>query len=139
VHITHSWVADLTVSLFSPDNTRVVLSQNRGGSGDNFGTDCPASTNDTTFDDAAATAIGTGVAPFNGTFRPDQPLSAFNGKTGPAANGNWRLFAVDSAGEDVGNIECVTLNIDGFAAVSAGCAAPRPDPLFSNGFEDPVR
>lgn len=139
VRITHTYDADIAVSLFSPDNTEVVLSQNRGGSGDNFGTDCPASANDTTFDDAAATAIGTGVAPFSGTFRPDEPLSAFNGKTGAAANGNWRLFVVDSAGLDVGNIECVTLNIDGFAAVSAGCAAPRPDPLFSNGFEDPVR
>ena len=76
----------------------MVLSANRGGSGDNFGADCPASANDTTFDDAAATAIATGAAPFIGSFRPDQPLAAFNGKTGAAANGNWRLFVVDNAG-----------------------------------------
>ena len=70
--------------------------------------------------------------------RPDQPLAAFNGKTGAAANGNWRLFVVDNAGADVGNIECVTVNIDGYAATSAGCSAPQGDDLFANGFEDPV-
>ena len=53
-------------------------------------------------------------------------------------NGNWRLFVVDNAGADVGNIECVTVNIDGFSATSAGCSAPQGDDLFANGFEDPV-
>ena len=138
LRITHTFNGDIAISLISPDTTQVVLSQNRGGSGDNFGADCPASANDTTFDDAAATAIAAGTAPFIGSFRPDQPLAAFNGKTGAAANGNWRLFVVDNAGADVGNIECVTVNIDGYAATSAGCSAPQGDDLFANGFEDPV-
>jgi subtilisin-like proprotein convertase family protein len=139
LHLTHTFNGDIAISLIGPDNTTVVLSANRGGSGDNFGTDCPAGANDTTFNDSAATAIGSGTSPFVGSFRPDQPLAAFNGKSGAAANGNWRLFVVDSAGLDVGNIQCVTVNIDGFAATSAGCATPQPDNLFQNGFEEPVR
>ena len=35
----------------------------------------------TVFDDAAATAIGAGTAPFAGTFRPEIAAFAFNGKT----------------------------------------------------------
>jgi subtilisin-like proprotein convertase family protein len=139
LHLTHTFNGDIAISLIGPDNTTVVLSANRGGSGDNFGTDCPAGANDTTFNDSAATAIGSGTSPFVGSFRPDQPLAAFNGKSGAAANGNWRLFVVDNAGLDIGNIQCVTVNIDGFAATSAGCATPQPDNLFQNGFEEPVR
>jgi subtilisin-like proprotein convertase family protein len=111
MYVTHTWDGDLTISLIGPDNTEVPLSIRRGGGGDNFGTDCPASGNDTIFLDSAATAISAGIAPFVGSYRPETPLSAFNGKTGAAVNGIWKLHAYDSAGGDTGNIECVTLQI----------------------------
>ena len=120
LRITHTFDSDLTISLIGPDATAVNLSVQRGGGGDNFGTDCPASSNDTVFDDAAATPISAGTAPFVGTFRPDQPLSAFVGKP---ANGMWQLKVVDSFAIDTGNIECVTLVINGFTVASGGCQA----------------
>jgi subtilisin-like proprotein convertase family protein len=102
VRLNHSFDGDLIISLIAPDGSTVILSANRGGAGDNFGSganDCSGTS--TEFDDAAATAIGAATAPFAGTFRPDSPLSAFNGK---ATNGTWRLFVVDDAPSDAGNI-----------------------------------
>ena len=51
------------------------LANRIGGSGDNF--------TNTVFDDEAATAIASGAAPFTGSFRPFQPLSAFDGADDP--------------------------------------------------------
>ena len=47
-----------------------------------------------TFDDAAATLVGTDVAdvPVSGTFRPEEPLSAFNGES---PFGTWTLTIGD--------------------------------------------
>ena len=81
------------IELIGPDGTTVRLSNRRGGSGDNF--------TNTVFDDEAATAIGSGAAPFTGSFRPVEPLSAFDGKS---VNGTWRLHIVDAAPADVGTV-----------------------------------
>ncbi len=91
--ITHTFDGDLVISLTGPDSTTVTLSNRRGSSGDNF--------TNTVFDDEAATAISTGAAPFNGSFRPEAPLSAFDGKS---ANGTWTLKVVDVASDDTGTI-----------------------------------
>ena len=93
VNITHTFDGDLTLSLVGPDLTTVTLSSRRGSAGDNF--------TGTAFDDQAATTIAAGTAPFTGSFRPDSPLSAFNGKS---PTGTWTLKAVDGAGTDVGTI-----------------------------------
>jgi subtilisin-like proprotein convertase family protein len=101
---------DLNLSLVHPDGTTVALSTGRGGSGDNFGT----GTNDcsgvpTVFDDAAATTIANGAAPFAGSFHPEGSLATLNGKP---ANGTWKLHAVDTANLDVATVGCVTLEIN---------------------------
>src|SRR5262249_34158313 len=62
----------------------------------------------TVFDDSAPIAIGSGSAPFAGAFKPDSPLSAFNGK---AVNGTWILRVSDTAALDTGTVGCVTLEI----------------------------
>ncbi len=93
VNVTHTYDGDITLSLIGPDGTTVALSGRRGGSGDNF--------TNTVFDDQATTAIASGSPPFTGSFRPDQPLSVFNGRS---AAGTWTLKAVDGAGSDVGTI-----------------------------------
>ena len=106
-YLTHTFDGDLDISLIGPDGTAVELTSDNGGAGDNYGTACTP-TGRTTFDDAAATAITAGVAPFAGSFRPEAPLTAFNTK---AANGTWKLRITDDAGLDVGSLACWTLAI----------------------------
>lgn len=93
VHLsaTHTFDSDVTATLVSPAGTTVTLVANRGGGGDNF--------NDTVFDDAAATAISAGTAPFAGSFRPEEPLSVLAGE---AVAGTWSLVVKDSASLDTG-------------------------------------
>ncbi len=83
--LTHTFDQDLRISLFSPAGTEVLLVNRRGGSGDNF--------TGTILDDEAVTPIASGVAPFTGLFRPDAPLSAFDGQS---AAGVWTLVIVDT-------------------------------------------
>ena len=119
VFINHTWDGDLNLSLIAPDGTAVPLATARGGSGDNFGTNCPADANDTTWDDAAATAIGAGTPPFAGSFRPETPLSALAAKN---PNGTWQFKAVDTAAADIGNINCVKLTITPVVGTDGGGA-----------------
>jgi hypothetical protein len=58
VNITHTWDADLTLSLITPTNTSVTLSALHGSSGDNY--------TNTLFDDEAQTPITNGTPPFTG-------------------------------------------------------------------------
>jgi subtilisin-like proprotein convertase family protein len=105
----HTFDGDLVISLIAPDGTIVPLSNNRGSSGDNFGSganDCSGTP--VTFDDSAATAISAGTAPFAGSFRPDSPLSALNGKE---MNGTWKLRFSDTGAADVGTLFCAQLAI----------------------------
>ncbi len=97
--LTHTYDGDIVIHVIAPDNTDVILSNRRGGSGDNF--------INTVFDDSAATLIANGAAPFTGSFKPDNLLSTFNGKI---AAGTWKLFVVDQAAADVGNINAWSLN-----------------------------
>jgi subtilisin-like proprotein convertase family protein len=109
VRLNHTFDGDLVISLVHPDGTVVPLATNRGGGGDNYGTggnDCSGT--HTVFDDSAATAISAGVAPFAGTFRPESPLSALNGK---ATDGAWKLRVADTLALDLGTIGCVQLEI----------------------------
>ena len=57
----------------------------------------------TTLADGAGTAIGSGTAPFTGTFSPESPLSAVSGH---ARAGTWKLHVADLAAVDVGSVLC---------------------------------
>lgn len=81
LNITHTWDSDLRVTLVAPDGTSVQLFSAVGGSGKNF--------TNTVLDDQATTAIGTGTAPFTGTFKPAGSLATFIGHN--AAGGSWTL------------------------------------------------
>lgn len=109
IRLDHTFDADLNISLVHPDGTVVALSNGRGGAGDNFGSG-PNSCSGvhTVFDDSAAVAIAAGTAPFAGSFRPDSPLSALNGK--PSA-GTWKLRFEDAFAGDVGLVGCVQLEL----------------------------
>ena len=109
VRLNHTFDSDLVLQLVGPDGTIVPLAQNRGVGGDNFGSganDCSGTP--TVFDDAGATAISAGVAPFAGTFRPESPLSAFNGIP---VTGGWKLRVTDTQPVDTGTVGCVQLMI----------------------------
>jgi large repetitive protein len=91
--ITYPFTGDLVLTLIAPDGTRVVLVNERpsqfAGNGD------PTSGYiNTTFDDAAAMAIGAAAgAPYTGAFKPDGALAALKGK---APNGTWQLEVDDN-------------------------------------------
>ncbi|MBA4342832.1 MAG: hypothetical protein C0423_11860 [Methylibium sp.] len=102
VTLTHTFDSDLFITLISPKGTSVVLSANRGGSGNNF--------SNTLFDDEAAVAIAAGNAPFNGSFRPDGLLSAFDGQD---AFGTWTLRISDQVGIDSGRLTSWGLELTG--------------------------
>jgi subtilisin-like proprotein convertase family protein len=130
VRLNHTFDEDLVISLVHPDGTTVTLAQNRGEDLNNFGTgtnDCAGTP--TVFDDGAATPISGGTAPFAGTFIPETPLSALNGKP---VNGIWKLRVQDTAAIDVGTIGCVTFHI-GISQILC-CPAtiiPVPPPVLT--------
>jgi subtilisin family serine protease/subtilisin-like proprotein convertase family protein len=94
INATQTWAGDFQFRLLGPNGTIVNLITNRGSSGDNFV--------NTVLDDQAAVAISAGTAPFTGSFRPEQSLSAFNGISG---NGIWTLQVRDTAGGDTGMLQ----------------------------------
>ena len=126
LHIAHTWDEDLRISLVGPDNTTVNLSTANGGSGDNYGTSCAAPSR-TRFNDSAINYIVGSSAPFVGEFRPEQALAAFNGKTGAAANGTWRLRIQDTFFEETGSLMCWSLNFNAGSSCSYTVNVP-----FSN-------
>jgi subtilisin-like proprotein convertase family protein len=116
VRINHTFDSDIAIGL-SHANSGNALSNNNGGSGDNYGTganDCSGTK--TIFDDSAATPISSGAAPFAGTFQPQSGLSIYNGSPN---DGTWTLVVVDSVGLDSGNIFCWELETTRMAAGSS--------------------
>lgn len=91
VTINHTFDGDLTLTLISPTGTRIPLASHRGGAGQGY--------LNTTFSDSASLPIGSGGAPFIGSFRPESQLSQLNGQV---LNGVWTLEVSDSAGGDSG-------------------------------------
>ncbi|MCF6131727.1 zinc-dependent metalloprotease [Flavobacterium wongokense] len=89
---THSYYWDLVVALAHPDGTQTAL----------FNRNCNATSTgfNVLFNDAAPTAIVC-AANLTGTFKPNQALSAFNGKN---MNGTWTLLANDNYNGDTGSI-----------------------------------
>ncbi|CAN5450184.1 hypothetical protein BH10BAC1_BH10BAC1_01810 [soil metagenome] len=93
-NITHTWDADLNISLQSPDGTIVDLSIANGGSGDDYTNTC--------LNAFASNSIVTASAPFTGIFRPQGFIGAFN--NGQNANGVWKLLIEDTYGADTGSV-----------------------------------
>lgn len=138
VTINHTWTSDLAIYVFGPGG-RSMLFNRRGGSGDNVLA---------TFDDEADTAIADGSAPFDGSFRPESSLSAFDGSS---TLGRWYVVILDLAPQDTGNITNVklivtpqqgaTTQIDDASAAAAIAYQParEMESLFSEEVVPPVR
>lgn len=117
VDITHTYDADLIISLSHAGTTVVLSNRNGGSSGQNY--------TGTVFDDAATVAINAGYAyaPYTGTFAPQQALSAFVAQD---AFGLWTLTVSDNEGGDSG-----TINSWGITATSNELPVPAaavPEP-----------
>jgi uncharacterized repeat protein (TIGR01451 family) len=136
LHITHPFVGDLLLELIGPDGTTIALSKNQGAFGDNYGISCTPFSSRTTFDDNAQLPISVGNAPYVGTFRPDEPLDVFEGKSGAALNGTWRLRVVDSGPLDVGTLQCWTLAL--FPTVCADGGGPCTSDVGVSGTVSPI-
>ena len=95
INISHTWDADLDISLIAPDGTEIELSSDNGGSGDDY--------TSTVFDMGASTNIIFGSAPFTGSFIPEGNLGAINNGQDP--NGVWTLKVCDDTDLDEGTID----------------------------------
>jgi subtilisin-like proprotein convertase family protein len=110
VGLSHTYLADLDMTLTSPAGTVIDFCSDNGGGGNNM---C-----NTVFDDAAAASItsilSTG-APWSGTYRPEVAFSAFNGQN---PNGVWTLRVADDISSDLGTIRAFRVTIRGQSATT---------------------
>ncbi|MCX6922424.1 MAG: DUF11 domain-containing protein, partial [Verrucomicrobia bacterium] len=137
--VEHDFDYFLKLELIAPDGTTNVLSANNGLFGQNYGIACSPESQRTTFDDAASTAIASGSAPFIGSFKPDQPLSVFNGRSGTNVNGIWQLRAIDQGQFDIGSIHCWSLFLTPTLSTDGGGECPGTDlALGMTALPDPV-
>jgi len=120
--ISHSYDADLEVDLVTPGG-QLRMFADVGGSGDNF--------TSTVLDDDAGTTIGSGTAPFTGSYQPIASLDACIDGTDPS--GTWTLMVWDDAAGDTGTINSFSMSFevandldgDGWGA---GCECDDSDP-----------
>ena len=106
--LTHSKTGDVEFSIKSPAGTEVILASRRGSTGANY--------INTVFNDSASTPISSGTPPFTGSFRPESPLSVFNGQN---PLGDWILRVNDNAAGDTGRVMnyCITIYYNAFVGI----------------------
>jgi PKD repeat protein len=109
VNLTHTWDSDLDLFLVTPNGDSIALSNNHGGSGDNYTGTC--------FNMSATNSIITGTPPFTGMFLPEMSLNNLNNLTNP--NGVWHFNVKDEAPNDTGHIIDCSITF---------CANPPADP-----------
>ncbi|MBX3378044.1 MAG: hypothetical protein KF678_13690 [Phycisphaeraceae bacterium] len=78
----------------------------------------------------APTVAAPGITGVNGPWKPETPLSVFNGRN---AQGTWRLTAVDFAAGDTGSIAGFTLTITPTANCYANCDGSTGTPVLTAG------
>lgn len=130
VGLDHTWVGDLTGTLTSPSGTTVTLFSRPGGANNGANNFCQ-----TVFSDAGATSIQSVLpagAPYTGTYRPFEALSAFAGED-PA--GTWTFKVVDGGGVDTGSIRAFSLHITPFTCQTFN-SAPVANPDTYAAVED---
>jgi subtilisin family serine protease/subtilisin-like proprotein convertase family protein len=123
VSITHGKDEDVDVYLTAPGGPQVELFTDVGGSGNNFA--------NTTLDDEAGMPITAGSAPFNGTYRPEGSLSAFDGNP---SGGTWTLSVADDKKGQKGTLTQWSITIFYEETAAGGTAAlRRPSGQVSSG------
>jgi len=116
INVTETYDANLLITLTAPDGTTADLTGYHGGIGHDF--------THTVFDDEAPTPISAGTAPFTGSYRPDTPLSAFDGRN---AHGTWTLKVVDIDFQGLGTLDSWSLR------TNESCPPPSVPPPVPDG------
>jgi subtilisin family serine protease len=116
LNIQHTYDGDLYIHLRAPDGTDILLSNRRGGSGDNY--------TNTVFDDLAPVSIRNAGPPFTGSFQPEAALANLRGH---AAHGTWQLIVEDRAAGDTGTLLNWSLVFSGGSTVTS-----TQNPKFEN-------
>lgn len=98
IDISHTYVNDLAIRLTGPGGQECYLFYHQDSGGDNF--------TNTVFDDEASTAIGSGTAPYTGSFTPYASLGVFNGLS---MAGTWKMDVYDWAYSDQGTLNSWSL------------------------------
>ncbi len=99
--ISHTWINDLIIKLKSPAGTEITLIDQICNSEDDILTN---------FDDESTNAYSSLPCPptNNGTYQPNQALSAFDGED---LNGTWTLTIQDVFNQDGGTLNAWSLDI----------------------------
>jgi subtilisin-like proprotein convertase family protein len=95
INLNHTWDGDLNIKIKAPDGTYIMLSDNNGGSGDNYTNTCFAM-------NGSSGSIGAGTPPFGGIFVPNQDINGVNNNQNP--NGTWYLCVTDEVPADFGTL-----------------------------------
>jgi subtilisin family serine protease len=99
INISHRTASDVDLFLLK-NSSQSELTTDNGGSGDSYW--------NTVFDDEASIFITSGTTPFTGRYKPETPLTVFDG--GPV-EGNWILKLTDDAAGDYGTLDSWMLEI----------------------------
>ena len=126
LNLTHTYTGDLVLELKAPSGDIIVLSDRRGGAGDNF--------INTSFSMSASTPIASGSTPFTGTYVPDEFFSLLSGDV----NGVWELKAIDLAGVDTGRIQNWTLTLNDQVPAPLNYSWTSTPPGFTSTDPNPV-
>ncbi len=103
--ITHTWAADLEITLVSPAGSRVTLSTDNGGGNDDV-------FSGTVWVDTAGDPATDHSYSNNVTATPLTPEGALTGLRGEDPNGTWTLEIRDDAGADTGTLNSWSLDIE---------------------------
>jgi subtilisin-like proprotein convertase family protein len=117
VNLTHTWDGDLKVKLKAPDGTYVMLSNNNGGSGDNYTNSCFAM-------NGVNGLIGLAAPPFTGTYVPNGDINDVNNGQNP--NGIWYLCVTDEVPADLGNVLSFSITFGPNPPAGSGGSASGP-------------
>jgi subtilisin-like proprotein convertase family protein len=121
-NITHTFAADLDITLTSPGGTTVTISTDNGGGADDVFAG-------TLFDDSAADTVTDYTYTDLVTATPLVPEGALAAFIGEDPNGTWTLTITDDAGGDIGNLNTWSLDIETCQAAAAAVRVPTSGPL----------
>ncbi|MFO0841894.1 MAG: proprotein convertase P-domain-containing protein [Gemmataceae bacterium] len=114
VQLAHTRNSDISMRLVAPSGQVILLTQRRGGTGNNGYIDV-------TFDDQASASVITATAPY-AAVRPEGTLGVLNGMLPAVANGTWTLQVNDSVTGQTGTLLgwSISFNSPALGSVSNG-------------------
>ena len=109
LYLNHTRNEDLRIQLVAPDGVAITLI-NRTGRGADFGQGCGSSLR-TSFGSRLGPLISDGIAPYVGSYAPDQSLSQIGWRRNAEVNGVWKLRVHDTRRGHTGILNCWSLTL----------------------------